>query len=90
MSAAPPYLDGRTLDSLRVVAFAACTRAGHDKQFATLAARLAIRGRELHEIRCGDRAFYEVRHNGQTRTCSTAHDVEGLLAQIASSGTAAQ
>lgn len=82
MSAAPPQLDGRAFESLRDIAFVGSIHAGHGKQFATLRARLAIRGRELHAIRKGEQAFYEVRHNGQARTCGTVHDVEGLIAQI--------
>lgn len=82
MSATPPVLDRHVLASLQSAACSASVRAGHGKQFATLRARLAIRGRELHAIRKGDQAFYEVRHNGQARTCGTVHDVEGLIAQI--------
>ena len=30
----------------------------------------------------GGQVVYEVRRWGQTRTCSTLHDLEGFLAQI--------
>lgn len=55
---------------------------GNAKQLATLRARCALKGYELHEICKGNSAFFEVRRDGQTRACSTAHDVEGVLAQI--------
>lgn len=82
MSAAPPSLDGRALDTLRSLGFVFGSPADDEKHIATLRARLAIQGYELHEVRKDARAVYEVRRHGQAWTCSAVHDVEGLLAQI--------
>lgn len=60
------------------------TSAETSKQLATLRARCALKGYELHEICKGSSAFFELRRGGQTRACSTAHDVEGVLAQTKS------
>lgn len=57
------------------------TFADH-KAFANLRARFAILGHELHVIRKGDVSYFEVRRWGQSRTCSTLHDLQGFLAML--------
>lgn len=52
------------------------------KQLATLRARFALQGRELREISRRGQVHYEVRWQGQMRTCSTLHDLEGILAAL--------
>lgn len=58
------------------------TKAEDIKQLANLRARFALLGHELHVITKGDQVLYEVRRWGQTRTCSTLHDLEGFLAVV--------
>ena len=53
----------------------------HEKAIANLRARFALLGRELHVVCRNKRAHFEVRWQGQCRTCSTLHDLHGLLAQ---------
>lgn len=52
------------------------------KQLANLRARFALLGHELHVIGKGGQVVYEVRRWGQSRTCSTLHDLEGFLATL--------
>lgn len=53
-----------------------------DKAVANLRARFALLGYELHTVSKAGRSHYEVRQSDQTRTCSTLHDLEGLLAVL--------
>jgi hypothetical protein len=53
-----------------------------EKAIANLGARFALLGYELHTVVKAGRVHYEVRQSGQTRTCSTLHDLEGLLAVL--------
>lgn len=57
--------------------------AATDKAIANLRARFALLGYELRTVTKAGRAHYEVRQSGQARTCSTLHDLEGLLAVLA-------
>lgn len=53
------------------------------KTLANFAARFALAGREMRCIRREQaRVFYEVRHHTGSVTCSTLHDLSGLLARI--------
>lgn len=53
------------------------------KTLANFAARFALVGREMRCIRRQHGCmFYEVRHHTGSVTCSTLHDLSGLLAQI--------
>ncbi|UST54922.1 hypothetical protein NF681_06960 [Comamonadaceae bacterium OTU4NAUVB1] len=52
------------------------------KQLATLRARFALLGHELRVVTKSDSMFYEVHRWGQSRHCSTIHDLEGFLAQL--------
>lgn len=60
----------------------AATSTATDKAVDNLRARFALLGYELHTVVKAGRAHYEVRQSGQTRTCSTLHDLEGLLAVL--------
>lgn len=53
-----------------------------EKAITNLGARFALLGYELHTITKAGRPHYEVCQAGQTRTCSTLHDLEGLLAVL--------
>ena len=53
------------------------------KAIATIAARLALEGHELHAIQKHGCVHFEVRHKGQCRTASTLHGVIGILAAMA-------
>ena len=52
------------------------------KLLANLRARFALLGHELHAVGRGGRTVFEVRRWGQSRTCSTIHDLEGFLSQL--------
>ena len=56
--------------------------AGSDKRLATLKARFALLGHELHLVTKEGRTFFEVRRWGQCKACSTMHDLEGFFAQL--------
>lgn len=56
------------------------------KHLANLRARFALLGHELHTVGKGGRTVFEVRRWGQSRTCSTVHDLEGFLTQIGGQG----
>ncbi|WP_395317024.1 hypothetical protein [Variovorax sp. UC74_104] len=58
-----------------------CAQA--DKAFATLAARFALLGHELHvKYYEGGRRIFEVRRWGHARTFSHEHDLQAFLTQI--------
>jgi hypothetical protein len=58
-------------------------RAQSDKTYATLAAKFALLGHELH-VRAyeGGRRIFEVRRWGHARTFSHEHDLQAFLTQI--------
>ena len=53
-----------------------------DKAFTDLQARFALRGHELRVIRKGTSEHFEIRREGECRTCSTEHAVRGCLAAM--------
>ncbi len=57
--------------------------AAHESKVSTLAAQFALVGRELHVItKAHGRTHFEVSHwSGECYTCSTAADLQGLLAR---------
>ncbi|RYE74428.1 MAG: hypothetical protein EOO80_17245, partial [Oxalobacteraceae bacterium] len=51
----------------------------HEKAVANMRARFALLGHELHVVHRAGATHYDARRQGQSRVCSTLHDLQGFL-----------